>query len=152
MFGSEDMIMVKRKADWTPTMEQRAALEGRQVKCLIASEGHLWMAIYFDRFPSAVRRRPAESDFNICPACMDEEVRMKADRRHEAKPSIATYFAVIAAIEQRLNKPIRPLRGGCPRLRGRTRMLADTSTTAQAAALRNCRYIYAPKGQAGEYA
>src|SRR5262249_7519040 len=26
MFGSEDTIMVKRKADWTPTMEQRAAL------------------------------------------------------------------------------------------------------------------------------
>jgi len=32
MFGSEDTIMVKRKAGWTPTMEQRAELEGRQVK------------------------------------------------------------------------------------------------------------------------
>ena len=31
--------MVKRKADWTPTMEQRADLEGPQVKCLIASGG-----------------------------------------------------------------------------------------------------------------
>ena len=41
--------MVKRKAGWTPTMEQRADLEGRQVKCLIASEGHLWMRNYFDR-------------------------------------------------------------------------------------------------------
>jgi hypothetical protein len=43
MFGSKGMIMIKRKADWTPTMEQRAGLEGRQVKCLIASEGHLWI-------------------------------------------------------------------------------------------------------------
>jgi hypothetical protein len=49
--------MIKRKANWTPAMEQRAAPEGRQVKCLIASEGHLWMRGYFDRFPSAVRRR-----------------------------------------------------------------------------------------------
>ena len=64
--------MFKRKADWTPTMEQRADLEGRQVECLIASEGHLWMRDYFDRFPSVVRRRLAESAFNICPACMVE--------------------------------------------------------------------------------
>jgi hypothetical protein len=28
MFGLKGMIMVKRKADWTPTMEQRARLEG----------------------------------------------------------------------------------------------------------------------------
>ena len=28
---------------WTPTMEQRADLNGRQVQCLIASQGHLWM-------------------------------------------------------------------------------------------------------------
>ena len=44
--------MVKRIADWTPIMEQRADLEGRQVKCLIASGGHLWMQGYFDQFPS----------------------------------------------------------------------------------------------------
>ena len=36
-------------------MEQRADLEGRQAKCLIASEGHLWMRNYFDRFPSVGR-------------------------------------------------------------------------------------------------
>jgi hypothetical protein len=58
----------KRRADWVPTMEQRSSLEGRQLKCLIASEGHLWMRGYFDRLPPIVRRRLAESDFNICTA------------------------------------------------------------------------------------
>ena len=82
---------------WTPTMEQRADLDGRQVKCLIASEGHLWMRSYFDRFPSAVRRRLANSPFNICAACMDIEAHRLA-----ARPTVATYFSVIAAIEQKL--------------------------------------------------
>jgi hypothetical protein len=104
MFGSEDMIMVKRKADWTPTMEQRAELEGRQVKCLIASEGHLWMQSYFDRFPSVVRCRLAESTFNICPACMAKEAQMAARRRNETKPSVGTYLLVIKAIEQKLKQ------------------------------------------------
>jgi hypothetical protein len=104
MFGSEDTIMVKRKADWTPTMEQRAELEGRQVKCLIASEGHLWMQGYFDRFPSVVRRRLAESTFNICPACMDKEAQMAARRRKETKPSVGTYLLVIKTIEQKLKQ------------------------------------------------
>ena len=94
--------MVKRKANWTPAMEQRAALEGRQVKCLIASEGHLWMQGYFDRFPAAVRRRLAESAFNICPACMDEEAHTAARQRKETKPSVGTYLLVIKTIEQQL--------------------------------------------------
>ena len=94
--------MIKRKTDWTPTMEQRADLEGRQVKCLIASEGHLWMRDYFDRFPSVVRRRLAESAFNICPACMDEEAHTAARQRKETKPSVSTYFRVIEAIERKL--------------------------------------------------
>jgi hypothetical protein len=104
MFGSEELIMVKRKADWTPTMEQRADLEGRQVKCLIASEGHLWMRNYFDRFPSGVRRRLAESAFNICPACMDKEAHTAARQRKEIKPSVGTYFRVIEAIERKLKR------------------------------------------------
>ena len=61
-------------------MEQRADLEGQQVKCLIASGGHLWMQGYFDRIPSVVRRRLAKSAFNICPACTDKEA-------HAAAPS-----------------------------------------------------------------
>jgi hypothetical protein len=84
---------------WTPTMEQRADLNGRQVKCLIASEGHLWMRGYFDRLPPVVRRRLAESRFNICPACMDEEAHMAA-----SKPSVAIYCAVIDTIEKKLGE------------------------------------------------
>src|SRR5262249_243925 len=59
-------------------LEQRADLEGWQVKCLIASGGHLWMRNYFDRFPSVVRRRLAESAFNIFPACMGIEAHAAA--------------------------------------------------------------------------
>jgi hypothetical protein len=44
--------MTKIRSGWSPTMEQRADLDGRQVKCLIASEGHTWMRSYFDRLPS----------------------------------------------------------------------------------------------------
>jgi hypothetical protein len=102
MFGSRSLIMAKRETGWTPTMEQRAGLEGRQVKCLIASEGHLWMQGYYDRFPGAVRQRLAASPFNICPACMDEDARRAAQQRGEPKPSIATYFTVIAQIERKL--------------------------------------------------
>jgi hypothetical protein len=82
---------------WSPTMEQRADLEGRQVKCLIASAGHIWMEVYFDRLPKLVRQRLAESHFNICPACMDEEARAVASH-----PTIAVYFAVIESIERKL--------------------------------------------------
>ena len=96
--------MTKVRASWTPTMEQRADLEGRQVKCLIASEGHLWMQGYFDRFPSVVRRRLAESTFNICPACMDKEAHAAARQRKETKPSVGTYFRVIEAIERKLKQ------------------------------------------------
>lgn len=94
----------KVRAEWTPTMEQRAYLEARQVKCLIASEGHLWMRAYFDRLPSAVRRRLAESAFNICPACLDEEAYKVASQGNETKPTVAMYFAVIEAIERKLDQ------------------------------------------------
>jgi hypothetical protein len=81
-------------------MEQRADLEGRQVKCLIASEGHLWMKSYFDRLPSAVRRRLSESNFSICPACLNEEARRTA----RGRPTVSTYFAVIETIERKLSE------------------------------------------------
>src|SRR3954468_7823137 len=93
-----------RRKDWTPNMEDRADLEGRQVKCLIASEGHLWMRNYFDRFPPSVRRRLAESTSNICCACMDEEAHTAASQRKETKPSVGTYFFVIEAIERKLDQ------------------------------------------------
>jgi hypothetical protein len=95
--------MMRRKTGWTPTMEQRAGLEGRQVKCLIASEGHLWMQAYYDQFPAAVRQRLAASPFNICAACADEEAWNVARQRGEKKkPSTTAYFAAIAQIERKL--------------------------------------------------
>lgn len=86
------------RGGWTPTMEQRAGLdEARQVKCLIASEGHMWMETFYDRLPKPVRRRLAESAHNICAACLTEEAQKIAPH-----PGIATYFAVIKSIERKL--------------------------------------------------
>jgi hypothetical protein len=85
MFGSEDMSMVRVRDDWRPGIERRSSLERRQVKCLTADEGHVWMRCY-DRLPSVVRLRLAESRFNLCPACVVIDAR-SASRRSE--PSIA---------------------------------------------------------------
>jgi hypothetical protein len=85
-------------------MEQRADLDGRQVKCLIASGGHLWMRGYFDRLPSPVRRRLADSAHNICPACMSEEPARVAAAQRLKRPTLSVYFAVIEAIERKLDK------------------------------------------------
>jgi hypothetical protein len=62
------------------------------------------MRDYFDRFPSIVRRRLADSTFNICPACMDEEAHTAARQRKETKPSVGTYLLVIKTIEQKLKQ------------------------------------------------
>ena len=83
-------------------MEQRADLDGRQVKCLIASDGHLWMRGYFDRLPSPVRQRLAASTHNICAACMSEEAQRVAATQHLKRPTLSIYFAVIDAIERML--------------------------------------------------
>jgi hypothetical protein len=89
----------KNRADWTPTMEERSSLEGRQLKCLIASEGHLWMRSYFDRLSPTVRRRLAESAHNICAACLTLQARRTA-----SKPSAADYFRLIESIEKKLTQ------------------------------------------------
>jgi hypothetical protein len=89
---------------WSPTMERRAAdRDGKQVKCLIASEGHLWMRGYYDRLPKPVRARLAESPHNICAACLTEETERVAARLGK-KLSVAIYLAVIAAIERKLQE------------------------------------------------
>jgi hypothetical protein len=94
------MTMRKKQVDWTPTMEERSSLEGRQLKCLTASEGHRWMRGYFDRLPPVVRHRLAESDFNICPACMMIEAR----RAGRSKPRVNDYLALIESIEKKLTE------------------------------------------------
>jgi hypothetical protein len=83
-------------------MEQRVAdMEGRQVKCLTADAGHVWMP-HYDRLPAQVRARLAGSVHNICPACMDIAAHELARKRKQHRPSIATYFTTIEAIERQL--------------------------------------------------
>jgi hypothetical protein len=94
----------KIRDGWTPSMERRAAdPEGRQVKCLTSDPGHIWMPSY-DHLPSPVRRRLAESRFNICAACLDIDAHTAASKRGQRKPTVATYFAVIDAIERELEQ------------------------------------------------
>jgi hypothetical protein len=94
--------MTKIDDRWTPTMERRADREDRQVKCLIASGGHLWMWNFFDRLPSGVRHRLASSRFNICAACMMIEAGNVAKERGLQQPTIEIYNAVIETIERKL--------------------------------------------------
>jgi len=98
-------MKTKVRSGWKPTMEQRAkSPDDRQVKCLIASGGHLWMRDYFDRLPAAVRRRLANSRHNICAACMSEDAEDVARRRGLKRPDIRIYCDVIASIERQLDQ------------------------------------------------
>ena len=82
-------------------MEQRADLDGRQVKCLIASEGHLWMRVTLTGFRS--RATPAcRKRFQHLPGVHGRRCSQAARQRKETKPSVATYFRVIEAIERKL--------------------------------------------------
>jgi hypothetical protein len=99
-FGSGAFMTRRRNkgpAQWSSTLTGRT-LEAQQVRCLTADEGHVWMH-YFDALPPVVRRRMAQGPFNVCAACLTIEARKVAPRR---QPTVATYFAVIAAIEQML--------------------------------------------------
>jgi hypothetical protein len=69
-------------------------LEGKQVKCLISDEGHVWIYAY-DKMSPRVRIRLANSPFNICPACLSGQVRGRTD---------ADFFRCIEIIEQELRK------------------------------------------------
>jgi hypothetical protein len=91
----------KRADDWTPGMTGRDE-QGRQVKCLVADNGHIWMPDY-DRLPSVVRRRLAESRHNICAACMAIEAGAIAQRGGRTDVSVKIYLEVIDAIERQLD-------------------------------------------------
>jgi hypothetical protein len=94
---------MKVGAGWRPGMEQRSSLDGRQVKCLINDEGHVWIS-WHDRLPPPVRQRLAESVFNICPACMTIEARRVAAARGLRQPTIRIYLDLIKAIERKLKE------------------------------------------------
>jgi hypothetical protein len=53
--------------------------------------------------PAAVRRRLADSRYNICAACMTEEAKRVAATRPLKRPTISIYLAVIEAIERKLD-------------------------------------------------
>ena len=96
---------MKLRTGWKPGIEGRAVDDkGRQVKCLIASEGHQWMRSYYDRLPTPVRRRLAESSFNVCAACLTEEAERVASVCRLRRPTIAVFLEVLASIERALAK------------------------------------------------
>jgi len=61
-------------------MELRSSHEGRQVKCLTADEGHVWIHCY-DSLPAPVRQRLANGRFNICPACLQIDAQGMARKQ-----------------------------------------------------------------------
>jgi hypothetical protein len=74
-----------------------AVLDGRQVRCTTFDEGSVWLH-GLDKLPFPVRRRLANSRFNICPTCVD------MDTRRNGAPTIKLYFTVIEAIERVLDQ------------------------------------------------
>ena len=93
--------MAKIRSGWTPNMEQRADLYARQVKCLTADAGHVWIH-YYDDLPPPVRHRLAESVFNICPACLQGEAQKAAAAQRLRRPTINIYITLIERIERQL--------------------------------------------------
>jgi len=99
----------KVSSGWQPDMERRAGHEdGRQVRCLAATAGHLWMPD-FDILHPAIRGRLAGSRHNICANCLTTEVRRVAKKRG-LRPTVGLYFAVIDAIERELDNGSPPRR------------------------------------------
>jgi hypothetical protein len=90
-----------REGDWATA--KGSSEKGLQVKCLISSEGHLWMRNYFDRLPAAVRKRLATSRFNLCVACITIEAEQIA-RRRGLKPSDKIYVETIETIEREMDR------------------------------------------------
>jgi hypothetical protein len=80
--------------------KRMAVLDGRQVRCTTFDEGSVWIH-GLDKLPSPVRRRLANSRFNICPTCVD------IDTRNNGTPSLRLYFSVIDAIERTLERAER---------------------------------------------
>ena len=95
--------MAKIDPRWSPTMMRRpgSSQEAQQVRCLTGDEGSEWIH-GLDTLPPPVRRRLADSVFNICPTCVQMEANAEARRRGLRRPTIAVYFDVIAAIEKKL--------------------------------------------------
>src|SRR5262249_37292874 len=92
---------MKVRSGWTPTMELRSSHEGRQVKCLTADEGHVWIHCY-DSLPAPVRQRLANGRFNICPACLQIDAQCMARKQRLKRPTVALYLAAIKILDRTL--------------------------------------------------
>ena len=97
---------MKVRAAWASGKGVRTDPDGKQVRCLTADEGHVWIHAY-DKLPPPVRKRLAESPFNLCAACMDIEAHNIAADRGLRRPSLRIYFDTIRAIERELFAPSR---------------------------------------------
>jgi hypothetical protein len=93
--------MVKIDSCWSSTMMHHSSQNAQQVYCTTGDQGSEWIS-GLDDLPPPVRRRLAESRFNICPTCVDMEARRNT--RGRKRPTISTFFDVIEAIERRLGK------------------------------------------------
>ena len=68
--------------------KRMTVLDGRQVRCTTFDEGSVWIH-RLDNLPPLVRRRLANSRFNLCPTCVE------IDTRRNGTPSLRLYFRVI---------------------------------------------------------
>ena len=98
---------VKLDPDWGS--RKMAVLDGRQCRCLTYDEGSEWIH-GIDELPPRVRQRLANSQFNICPACVDCEARNNAN----GPPTIGLYLLVITAIERTLDRAERSFNNDTP--------------------------------------
>src|SRR5215475_14867814 len=95
IFSEAGVSSIKLNPIWGS--KRMAVLDGRQVRCTTFDEGFVWIH-RLDSLPPPVRRRLANSCFNICPTCVD------VDTRINGTPSLRLYFAVIDAIERTLDR------------------------------------------------
>jgi hypothetical protein len=72
-----------------------------KVFCTTGDQGSEWIH-GLDELPAPVRRRLAESVYNICPTCVGMEADREATGRGLRRPTVAIFFDIIEAIERRL--------------------------------------------------
>ena len=81
-------------------VEMGGLAPGRQVRCGTFDDGARWIH-RLDQLPLPVRRRLADARYNLCPTCVDIDVR------RNGPPTLKLYFAVIEAIEHTLDRAER---------------------------------------------
>jgi hypothetical protein len=77
--------------------KRMAVLDGRQVRCETFDEGSVWIH-GLDELPLPVRRRLANSRFNLCPTCILLATRSNGTR------SLKLFHRVIDEIERTLDR------------------------------------------------